>query len=315
MVDQRPQHRAAVIDRGQHRRREPRPVLDIDPRAPAISAWTMAGWPRTTASINGVKPAGSWASGEAPSTSSAWTAVRSPYSARRRRTSSWPRSRTATGATMESTPRAAWRGAWAARGGPWARPVLDAALAGLDRAMAVARRGTRAAGWRIGRSGRRGWRRLGALTRVGSHGCRPARPPRPKPARSVSVRRAPPAAADRAALGQRVAAPAQEGRPRPAMAGSRRRQSRLERIMREAGVTLDPPLWPTMTRLGEAAPPRNSVYQAPPSPGRSAHVGQARARRLHMRLIICGMPSDAAAIRSTASGVKGWAPDLTVRQR
>ena len=40
-----------------------------------------------------------------------------------------------------------------------------------------------------------------------------------------------------------------------------------------------------------------------------------RSARPQIRLIICGMPSDAAAIRSTASRAKGWAPPLTVRQR
>ena len=61
----------------------------------------MAGWPWITASISGVKPVGSRASGEAPSTRSAWTALRSPYSARRRSASSLPGSRVATATTGE----------------------------------------------------------------------------------------------------------------------------------------------------------------------------------------------------------------------
>ena len=87
------------------------------------------------------------------------------------------------------------------------------------------------------------------------------------------------------------------------------------RIMREAGAALDRTPWLTRWRgSGRGSSPVASSTTSAVT--RSIPRSSARrSARPHIRLIICGMPSDAAAIRSTASGAKGWAPPLTVRQR
>ena len=85
--------------------------------------------------------------------------------------------------------------------------------------------------------------------------------------------------------------------------------------MREAGAALDRTPWLTRWRgSGRGSSPVASSTTSAVT--RSIPRSSARrSARPHIRLIICGMPSDAAAIRSTASGAKGWAPPLTVRQR